>query len=144
MPLEANLDSAERRARELLRHAVGESEYRAYEELGYFSVAGRGDPDSGYAYLVYPHRPLVAYETATGALLSEYCVRFRDDGERLPGADDVLAKWMALQGREHELIATANVGRPGRQVDPGHARRDIMRLARWLELRAPIATPAQP
>ncbi len=111
-------------------------------ELGYFSVAGRGDPGSGYAYLVYPQRPLVAYETATGALLSEYCVRFRDDGERLPDADDVLAKWLALHGRERELIATANVGRPGRQVDPAHARRDIARLGSWLELRAPAAVPA--
>ena len=144
MPLQADLDAAERRARELLRDAVGEGKYRAYEELGYFSVAGRGDPNSGYAYLVYPHRPLIAYETETGALLSEYCVRFRDDGERLPDADDVLAKWMALKGRERELIATANVDRPGRQVDPVHARRDIRRLARWLELRAPIASPGQP
>ena len=140
----AKLDGPERRARELLRDAVGEGEYRAYEELGYFSVAGSGDPGSGYAYLVYPQRPLVAYETATGALLSEYCVRFRDDGERLPDADDVLAKWLALHGRERELIAAANVGRPGRQVDPAHARRDIARLERWLELQARLAETTQP
>lgn len=136
--------AAELRARELLRRSVPDADYRAYEELGYFSVPGGANPESGYAYLVYPHRPLVAYETATGALLSEYCVRFRDGGERLPDADDVLAKWMALQGRERELIATANVGRPGRQVDPAHARRDIARLARWLEAHRPVAARGRP
>ena len=103
-------------------------EFAAYERLGFFSVPGRGDPASGYAYLVYPHRPLVAYETLTGRLLSEYCVRFRDDGVRLPDADDVLAKWLALHGRERELIATANVNPPGHQVDPDHVRRDLALL----------------
>ncbi len=123
------MDAAERRARELLRSAVAPADYQAYERLGCLSVPGRGDADSGYAYLVYPHRPLVAYETATGELLSEYCVRFRDDERRLPDADDVLAKWLALQGRERELIATANVNPPGHQVDPDHARRDLARLS---------------
>ena len=60
-----------------------------------------------------------------------YCVRFRDDGRRLPDADDVLAKWLALNGRERELIATANVNPPGHQVDPDHVRRDLALLARW-------------
>ena len=124
------MEPAERRARELLRSASPPADFDAYERLGFFSVPGRGDPASGYAYLVYPHRPLVAYETATGRLLSEYCVRFRDDGERLPDADDVLAKWLALHGRERELIATANIHPPGRQVDPDHVRRDLARLAR--------------
>ena len=88
--------------------------------------------------LVYPHRPLVAYETLTGELLSEYCVRFRDDSVRLPDADDVLAKWLALRGREREreLIATANVNHPGHQVDPDHVRRDLALLARWRSERA--------
>ena len=122
---------AEGRARELLRSAIPADDWRTYEELGFISVPGRGDPESGYAYLVYPHRPLVAYETATGRLLSEYCARFRDGGERLPDADDVLAKWMALRGRERELIATANVDPPGHQVDPAHVRRDLDRLSAW-------------
>ena len=47
----------ERRARELLRTTLAEEEFAAYERLGFFSVPGRGDPASGYAYLVYPHRP---------------------------------------------------------------------------------------
>lgn len=125
------MDPAERRARELLAAAVSADELRSYEELGLISVPGRCDPASGYAYLLYPQRPLIAYETATGRLLSEYCVRFRDDGERLPNADDVLAKWLALHGRERELIATANVNPPGHQVDPGQVRRDLARLASW-------------
>ncbi len=58
--------TAELRARELMRGVVGAEDYRAYEELGFISVPGRGDEASGYAYLIYPHRPLVAYETATG------------------------------------------------------------------------------
>ena len=124
---------AQQRARELLRSVVSNEDWRSYEELGFVSFPGRGDPNSGYAYLLYPQRPLVAYETATGRLLSEYCARFRDDGERLPDADDVLAKWLALSGRERELIATANVDPPGHQLDPGHVRRDLARLA---ELRA--------
>ncbi len=131
-----SVDRNERRARELLRTTLAEEDFAAYERLGYFSVPGRGDPASGYAYLVYPHRPLVAYETLTGRLLSEYCVRFRDDGGRLPDADDVLAKWLALQGRERELIATANVNPPGHQVDPEHVRRDLALLARWRSERA--------
>jgi hypothetical protein len=119
------LQSADRRALELLRSAIGPRDFEAYQRLGCLSVSGARP---GYAYLVYPQRPLVAYATATGELLSEYCVRFRDQGERLPDADDVLSKWMALRGRERELIATANVGPPGQQVDPDQARRDIERL----------------
>jgi hypothetical protein len=123
--------AAEAKARELMRSVLGAEDFRTYEELGFISVAGRGDPASGYAYLVYPHRPLVAYETATGRLLTEYCVRFEDAGERLPEADDVLAKWIAVSGGERELIATANVGRPGQQIDPTHVRRDLNRLQAW-------------
>ncbi len=129
------MDAAEHRARELLRSAVAAEDFAAYERFGCLSVLGA---NPRYAYLVYPQRPLIAYETATGRLLSEYCVRFRADGTRLPDADDVLAKWLALHGRERELIATANVDRPGHQVDPDHARRDVARLRQW---RSACATP---
>ena len=89
-----------------------------------------------YGYLIYPHRPLVAYDAATGELLSEYCVRFLDGsdpeaGERLPDADDVLAKWMALRADEHELIRTANVHPLGRQLDPDMVRRDLEAVRQW-------------
>jgi hypothetical protein len=78
----------------------------------------------------------VSYDVRTGALLSEYCVAFPDRvdsefGERLPDADDVLAKWMALRGDERGLIRAANMHLPGRQLDPDHVRRDLIRLSEW-------------
>ena len=81
-------------------------------------------------------KPIVAYVSATGALLSEYCVAFPDDSRpfgspRLPDSDDVLAKWLALVGDERRLIADANMHLPGRQLDPDSVRRDLQRLARW-------------
>jgi hypothetical protein len=129
---------AERKARELMRSIVAGEEYAMYAELGFLSVAGA---DGRYAYLVYPHRPIIAYDTATDELLSEYCVGFPDRsdpavGERLPDADDVLAKWMSLRGAERKLIGEANMHAPGRQVDPGHARRDLQRLRAWRANRA--------
>jgi len=129
---------AERKARELMRSIVSAEEYEMYVELGFLTVAGA---DGRYAYLVYPHRPILAYDTASDELLSEYCVGFPDRsepglGERLPDADDVLAKWMSLRGSEHRLIAAANMHAPGRQVDPGQARRDLVRLRDWKRLRA--------
>jgi hypothetical protein len=129
---------AERKARELMRSVVSTEEYEMYAELGFLSVDGA---DERYAYLVYPHRPILAYDTSSGELLSEYCVTFPDRteptmGERLPDADDVLAKWMSLRGGERELIGEANMHAPGRQVDPGHARRDIERLRAWRHTRA--------
>ena len=135
---------AERKARELLRAVVSEEDYAMYVELGFVTVAGA---DERYAYLVYPHRPILAYDTATGELLSEYCVTFPDRsdptlGERLPDADDVLAKWMSLRGSERELIAESNMHAPGRQVDPGHARRDLARLREWRRLRLSRMSPA--
>jgi hypothetical protein len=128
---------AERKARELLRAAVGPDDYEMYEGLGFLRVVGRrGDREAGYAYLIYPHRPIVAYDTATGELLSEYCVGFPDreetgHGTRLPDADDALAKWMSLHGDERGLISGANMHLPGRQVDPDQVRRDLRRLAEW-------------
>ncbi len=91
---------------------------------------------ASYAYLIYPHKPIVAYLPQTGMLLSEYCVAFPDHSRpygsaRLPDSDDVLAKWMALVADERRLIADANMHLPGRQIDPERVRRDLTRLARW-------------
>lgn len=126
---------AERTARELMRTVVSEAEYDMYEDLGFISVDGR-EAGSGYAYLLYPHRPIVAYATTSGELLNEYCVAFRDDsepalGDRLPDADDVLAKWMSLRSDERNLIARANMHVPGRQLDPDQIRRDLHSLRAW-------------
>ena len=139
---------AEQRARELLKSCVNEEEWAMYRDLGFIRVWGGESAQSGepvlsrdlrgapYAYLVYPHRPIVAYLPQTGRLLNEYCVEFPDltgaiAGSRLPDSDDVLAKWMALTGDERRLIRTANMHLPGRQVDPGRVRRDLWRLAQW-------------
>jgi hypothetical protein len=130
---------AEQRARELLRSCVNDGEWAMYRDLGFIRVEGRRTIPSGpppYAYLIYPHKPIVAYVPASGRLLSEYCVDFPDMGfhgprGRLPASDDVLAKWMALTGDERRLISEANMHLPGRQVDPGRVRRDLWRLQLW-------------
>ncbi len=140
---------AEARARELLRSCVNEEEWAMYRDLGFIRVwgsqasgPGEGEHAAGapYAYLVYPHRPIVAYLAQTHRLLSEYCVNFPDDtrpygSSRLPDSDDVLAKWMALTGDERRLIASANMHLPGRQVDPAQLSRDLWRLSQWERAR---------
>lgn len=125
---------AEQRARELLRSCVNEREWAMYSDLGFLRVFGRSG--ERYAYLIYPHKPIVAYVPRTGALLSEYCVAFPDHSRpygsvRLPDSDDVLAKWMAITADERQLIGEANMHLPGRQVDPERVRRDLVRLERW-------------
>jgi hypothetical protein len=131
---------AEQRARELLRSCINEEEWAMYRDLGFLRVwSGEafGDgPGELYAYLIYPHKPLIAYLPQTGVLLGEYCVAFPDEGRpygsnRLPDSDDVLAKWIALTADEQGLVADANMHLPGRQVDPQQVRADLARLARW-------------
>jgi hypothetical protein len=152
---------AEQRARQLLKSCVNDEEWAMYRDLGFIRVWGamaraprRGrigeDPRAGapYAYLVYPHKPIVAYLPQTRELLNEYCVEFPDEtrpygSARLPDSDDVLAKWMALTGDERRLIATANMHLPGRQVDPKQVRRDLWRLSQW-ESERMRRTPRSP
>jgi hypothetical protein len=97
---------------------------------------GAAAREADYAYLIYPHRPIVAYLPQTGTLLNEYCVTFPDrsapyGSTKLPASDDVLAKWMALRADERRLISEANMHLPGRQIDPEMVRRDLRSLARW-------------
>ena len=138
---------AEQRARHLLRSCVNDEEWAMYRDLGFIRVwgaqadgpgrgSGRATGGAPYAYLIYPHKPIVAYLPQTGRLLNEYCVEFPDEtrpygSARLPDSDDVLAKWMALTGDERRLITTANMHLPGRQVDPKQVRRDLWRLQQW-------------
>jgi hypothetical protein len=135
---------AEQRARELLRSCVNDEEWAMYRDLGFIRVAGHfarreddgSTTDSPYAYLVYPHRPILAYVPSSGQLLSEYCVEFPDLASaggrtRLPASDDVLAKWMALTSDESRVIRRANMHLVGRQLDPARVRRDLWRLAEW-------------
>jgi hypothetical protein len=132
---------AEQRARTLLRSCVSEHDWEMYRDLGFLRVWGRGGErtdgeEASYAYLIYPHKPLVAYMVDTGELLNEYCVAFPDESKpygssRLPDSDDVLAKWMALTADERRLVGEANMHLPGRQVDPDRVRRDLARVRRW-------------
>jgi hypothetical protein len=132
-----------------------------YRELGFIRVWGTQsdgpgpDGDTGgaaYAYLIYPHRAIVAYLAQTHRLLNEYCVSFPDEtrpygSARLPDSDDVLAKWMALTGDETRLIRTANMHLPGRQLDPARVKRDLWRLQQWERGRMRAAAhdaPADP
>ena len=136
---------AEQRARELLRSCVNDEEWAMYRDLGFIRVTGRlahGEDGQGpaYAYLVYPHKPIVAYVPSSGRLLSEYCVEFpdfssRDGRTRLPASDDVLAKWMALTSNEARVIRRANMHLVGRQLDPARVRRDLWRLSEWEKRR---------
>jgi len=143
---------AEQRARQLLKSCVNDEEWAMYRDLGFLRVWGRlaGGPEQGgttqteagapYAYLVYPHKPIVSYLPQTRHLLAEYCVAFPDEtrpfgSARLPDSDDVLAKWMALTGDERRLVHSANMHLPGRQVDPKQVRRDLWRLSEWERAR---------
>jgi hypothetical protein len=134
---------AEQRARALLRSCINEDEWAMYRDLGFLRVWGarHGDAQPEYAYLLYPHKPIVAYLPQTRAILGEYCVAFKGedsprDGARLPDADDVLAKWMLLAADEHGLLEQANMHMPGRQVDPEQVRSDLARLGAWERARA--------
>jgi hypothetical protein len=140
---------AEQKARALLRSCVNEEEWAMYRDLGFIRVWGAqsdGPDDAGgtggapYAYLVYPHRAILAYLAQTHRLLNEYCVTFPDDSRpygsaRLPDSDDVLAKWMALTGDERRLVSAANMHLPGRQLDPAAVKRDLWRLSQWERAR---------
>jgi hypothetical protein len=148
---------AEGRARQLLRSCVNDEEWGMYRDLGFIRVEGRRLPngsraeDGGappYAYLVYPHKPIVAYVPASGRLLSEYCVEFPDltgegAGSRLPASDDVLAKWMALTSDESRVISQANMHLVGRQLDPARVRRDLWRLSEWERRRGTVGARKQ-
>ena len=94
------------------------------------SSASPGRADGGYAYLRLPappdrrlrHRERRAAERVLRRLSA--IAPSRPLGERLPDADDVLAKWMSLRGGERELIARGEHARarpPGRPR-PGPAR----------------------
>src|SRR5450755_2825959 len=146
---------AEQRAQMLLRSCVNEEEWAMYRDLGFIRVWGSqadgpehtgGTGGAPYAYLIYPHRSIVAYLAQTHRLLNEYCVAFPDESRpygsaRLPDSDDVLAKWMALTGDERRLISTANMHLPGRQLDPARVKRDLWRLSVWERARMRDSAP---
>ena len=148
---------AEQRARELLKSCVNEEEWAMYRDLGFLRVWGgqaagpsprtRAATSAAcpYAYLVYPHKPIVAYLPQTGQLLNEYCVEFPDESRpygsaRLPDSDDVLAKWMALQGRR---AAPDRRGQPPPARPPGRPEAGPARPLAPRPLGARAARPRQ-
>jgi hypothetical protein len=152
VPVDVYDPGRERRARQLLRSCVNDEEWDMYRELGFIRVWGAlsAGPEQGgtqatrsgapYAYIIYPHKPIVAYLPQTRELLAEYCVAFPDEtrpygSARLPDSDDALAKWMALTGDERHLVGQANMHLPGRQIDPKQVRRDLWRLTQWEQSR---------
>jgi hypothetical protein len=153
---------AEQRARQLLKSCVNEEEWAMYRDLGFVRVWG-GQADgpraarparAPYAYLVYPHKPIVAYLPADRPAAERVLRRVpgRDAPVRLaalPDSDDVLAKWMALTGDERRIIAEANLHLPGRQVDPRQIAARPVAPRRWERERpparcAPHAASARP
>ncbi len=126
---------AEQRARALLRSCVNEEDWAMYSELGFLRVWGTLEAQP-YAYLIYPHKPILAYVPSANHMLGEYCIEFPDrtrpfGSTRLPDSDDVLAKWMALTADEGALIEQANMHLAGRQIRVAKARRDLARLSCW-------------
>lgn len=126
---------AEQRARELLRSCVNEEEWAMYHELGFMRVWGAAE-ERTYAYLIYPHKPILAFVPDGARIVGEYCVEFPDQtrpygSPRLPDSDDVLAKWIRLTADERGLIEQANMHLPGRQIRVAKAHRDLARLATW-------------
>lgn len=139
---------AEQRARTLLRSCVNAEEWAMYSELGFLRVWGSVGAHPS-AYLLYPHKPILAYDPHSERILGEYCVEFPDrtcpyGSSRLPDADDVLAKWIALTADERSLIEQANMHLPGRQIEIARAQRDLVRLSGWERERVGLGTMEQP
>ena len=96
---------AEQRAAELLRSCVNEHEWRYTRAPGFLpKIAGA---DDRYAYLIYPHKPIVAFVPATGELLSEYCVAFADDSKPYGSTTATGARTMCLPNGSRSLPTSA-------------------------------------
>lgn len=140
---------AEQRARALLRSCVNEEEWSMYSELGFLRVLSGPEEAHPHAYLLYPHKPILAYDPRSERILGEHCIEFPDrtrpyGSSRLPDADDVLAKWIALTADRRSLIEQANMHLPGRQIGVAQARRDLARLSCWERERASVRVVGQP
>ncbi len=60
--------AAEERAEDLLGSVVGEDALAAYRALGFLHAFGGAEEDGlpGYGYLIYPHRPIVSFDSRSG------------------------------------------------------------------------------
>ena len=95
-----------------------------YRDLGFIRVwgaqaEGPGAGGAPYAYLIYPHKPIVAYLPQTRELLNEYCVEFPDHDAPLRQRAAARLRRRARQvdgadrRRGARLIADANMHLPG-------------------------------
>ncbi|QEC48686.1 hypothetical protein FSW04_14645 [Baekduia soli] len=115
---------AEQRARQLLRSCVNDEEWEMYRDLGFIRVWGAlaSAPERGlmpssragapYAYLIYPHKPIVAYLPQTRELLAEYCVTFRTSHgpTAAPGSRTPTTRWP--NGWRSPATSTTSWARP--------------------------------
>ena len=122
---------APRRAPRPRADALGLDDATITSELGFISVPGRGDPASGYALPGLPAPPARRLRHRRRRAADRVLRRLpTDDGERLPDADDVLAKWIALQRRRARADRDANIIRPGARSTPATCAATCGRAAR--------------
>jgi hypothetical protein len=118
---------AEQRARELLRSCVNDAEWAMYRDLGFIRVEGKRTIPSGpapYAYLIYPHKPIVSYVPGERPPAERVLRRLPRSRLPRPARPPARQRRRARQvdgahGDEKRLINEANMHLPGRQVDPG-------------------------
>lgn len=137
--------AAERAGREILEGLLDADDRAMYAELGHVRVQGRrraGPPGAehhatisgaSYAYLVSPHRPVVAYLPQTGTPIAEYRMPRPDRHgvDRLAAADDVVASVLLLRDDEDRLVRISAAERPGRSLARDRVVRDLWRLRLW-------------
>ena len=152
---------AEQRARQLLQSCVNEEEWSMYRDLGFIRVWGalaraprRGrlseDPRAGapYAYLVYPHKPIVAYLPQTGELLNEYCVEFPDESKpygsaRLPDLPGQQVSPLPKPGRRRFTSVPEVEGRSKRGVESPYIKGLAKRLHETLDVEGLVGASGQ-
>ena len=86
---------AERRARELMGSVVGPEMQEMYEQLGFLSVIRptHGEGEGGYGYLIYPHRPIVAFDTASGSLRSGNLTQYSLKSSPVAVSKATIGRW---------------------------------------------------
>ena len=121
-----------------------------YRDLGFLRVWGGlarrcparrsgATPPAGapYAYLVYPHKPIVAYLPQTRELLNEYCVAVprRDAALRQRAAAGLRRRAGQVDGAHRRRAAAHRDARtctcPAARSTRKQVRRDLWRLAQW-------------
>ena len=128
---------AEQRARELLRSCVDERSGRCTAtsascasgvRLGDHGRRARGAP---YAYLIYPHKPIVAYVPQTRRLLNEYCVAFPDHAAlRQPAAARLRRRAREVDGADRRRARADRRGEHAPARTPGRPRRGARATSR--------------